>query len=349
VKELLNKTSNFTIQSLGKKQLEVFDIEVKDTHNFFGNDILLHNSVYVSLDKIVKHVTKTKQLDTVKIIQFMNKVCKEKLIPEIDRILAEITSEYINGMQAENPILSMKREVIADRSIFGSKKHYILQVWNSEGDNYFECSDCHSKFSGYSEVPPPCNDCKSKNTKRVTKLKIMGFDMVKSSLPQVVKDAMRKAVNIVMTGTQEQLAEFIEETRNKFMKLPVEEIAFPRSANDLDKWESGEADELYIKKTPIQVKAVLLYNDYLKKLNLQSKYAPIASSEKIKFVHLKQPNPLQDKVIAFNGVFPKEFKLHKYVDYNQMFEATMIKPLEKILDPIGWTTEKTYDMDKFFN
>ena len=63
---------------------------------------------------------------------------------------------------------------------------------------------------------------------------------------------------------------------------------------------------------------------------------------------MKLPNPIHDKVIAFNGKFPKEFKLQPYIDYAEMFEATLIKPLGKILEPIGWTTEKTYDMDKFF-
>jgi DNA polymerase elongation subunit (family B) len=304
------------------------------------------DSVYVTLDKIVSHVFKDKNPTKEKIISFMDKICKEKLEPEIDRLFEEITDKLINGMKAEKPILSMKREVIADRAIWGSKKHYILQVWNSEGDNYFECLDCHNNFSGYSDIAPPCNECKSKNTKRASKLKIMGFDMVKSSLPQVVKDAMRKAVNIIMTGTQTELAKFIDEIRNQFMKLPVEDISFPRSANNLDKWT--DTAETYTKGTPIQVKAVLLHNNYLKELGLESRYAPIASSEKIKFVYLKQPNPIHDKVIAFNGKFPKEFNLNKYVDYSEMFNLSFIKPLEKILEPIGWTSDEIVDMEKFF-
>jgi hypothetical protein len=63
---------------------------------------------------------------------------------------------------------------------------------------------------------------------------------------------------------------------------------------------------------------------------------------------LKTPNPIGDKVIAFNGKLPKEFGLHKYVDYVEMYDKTFIKPLEKILDPIGWSVDKMYDMEKFF-
>lgn len=331
------------------------------------------DSVYVSLEKLVNKVFKGNLPSHEKIIRFMDKVCKEKLEPEIDRLFNEITTKFINGMQADKPILSMKREVIADRGIWSSKKHYILQVWNSEGDNYFECHSCHNKFSGPSEQAPPCNKCKSADTVRIAKLKIMGFDMVKSSLPQVSKDAMKKAVNIVMTGTQKQLADFIEETRLKFMKLPVEDIAFPRGVNDLEKWSDSDDEDdvdltkyfqaqaqsgnnwdqvegdVYVKGTPKQVKGVLLYNDMLRKKNLQSKYPPIASAEKIKFVHLKKPNPIDDKVIAFNGALPIEFGLHKYVDYPDMFKMSLISPLEKILDPIGWSTQHLTDIDQFFS
>jgi DNA polymerase elongation subunit (family B) len=342
--EAVTKTGQFIIQWI-KKGLNKHFNELFKTND----DFVIYSdtdSVYVSLDKLVKHVFEGKNPDTLKLIQFMDKVCKEKLEPEIDKLFGEITQHIINGMTPEKPILSMKREVIADRGIWGSKKHYILQVWNSEGDNYFECLDCHNKFSGYSEKAPPCNDCKSANTIRIAKMKIMGFDLVKASLPQFSRNAMRKAVNIVMTGTQDQLVEFIEQTRIQFMKLPVEDIAQPRAANNLEKWANEE--DTYTKGTPIQAKAVLLHNEYLKKLNLQTKYAPIASSEKIKFVHLKLPNPIHDKVIAFNGKLPKEFGLHKYIDYAHMFELTLINPLEKILGPIGWDTDKKYDMEKFF-
>ena len=306
------------------------------------------DSVYVSLDRLVQHVFKGKTPEIEKLVKFMDTVCREKLEPEIDRLFGELNGNYINGMVAEKPILSMKREAIADRGIWSSKKHYILRLWNSEGDNYFACNDCSNKFMGPSDVAPPCNKCKSANTKRISKLYIKGFDMIKSSLPQFTKDAMKKAVDIVMGGTQDELADFIAETRAKFMELTVEEVAFPRGVNNLEKYASTDDGDTYVKGTPKAVKGVLLYNECLVKFGLQGKYQPIASSEKIKFVHLKEPNPIRDTVIAFNGKLPPEFGLHKFIDYSDMFEGTLVKPLEKILEPIGWSSEKTYDADQFF-
>jgi DNA polymerase elongation subunit (family B) len=343
--EAVTMTGQFIIQYIARELNRYFN-DLYKTENL---DFVIYSdtdSVYVSLDKLIQHVFKGKKPDIETLISFLDKVCKTKLEPLIDQLFSQITNDLINGMKLEKPILSMKREVLADRGIWASKKHYALQVWNSEGDNYFECNACHNEFSGPSEKAPPCNDCKSKNTKRVSKLKIMGFDLVKSSTPQYCRDAMRKAVQIMMTGTQFEMADFIETFRQKFMKLPVEDIARPRGVNNLKKWED-EADT-YKKGTDIGVKAVLIYNKCLEDKKLQKKYPPITSSERIKYVYLKQPNPIDDQVIAFNGKLPPEFGLHKYVDYEKMYEKTFINPIEKILDPIGWSTEKIEDMDKFF-
>jgi hypothetical protein len=44
------KSTNCIIKDLGEQEIDVYDIEVEDTHSFFANDILVHNSAYVSFD-----------------------------------------------------------------------------------------------------------------------------------------------------------------------------------------------------------------------------------------------------------------------------------------------------------
>ena len=34
----------------------VYDLEVEDTHTFFGNDILVHNSIYVEFGRFVRQL-----------------------------------------------------------------------------------------------------------------------------------------------------------------------------------------------------------------------------------------------------------------------------------------------------
>lgn len=45
--------SDFEIISLGEQEIDVYDIEVEDNHNFFANDILIHNSVYINTEPMI--------------------------------------------------------------------------------------------------------------------------------------------------------------------------------------------------------------------------------------------------------------------------------------------------------
>ena len=47
------KTSDFEIEDLGIQEEWVYDIEVENNHNFFGNNILLHNSVYINVHQFI--------------------------------------------------------------------------------------------------------------------------------------------------------------------------------------------------------------------------------------------------------------------------------------------------------
>ena len=55
---MMELVDEFEIEDLGIQELDVYDIEVEDNHNFFGNDILVHNSGYYTIapfmDKVIK-------------------------------------------------------------------------------------------------------------------------------------------------------------------------------------------------------------------------------------------------------------------------------------------------------
>lgn len=46
--------NDYEIIPLGKLELDVYDIEVEDTHNFFANNILVHNSRICWYSKIYR-------------------------------------------------------------------------------------------------------------------------------------------------------------------------------------------------------------------------------------------------------------------------------------------------------
>jgi len=234
----------------------------------------------------------------------------EPFIEQSYQELADYVSAYEQKMQ-------MKRENIADRGIWTAKKRYILNVWNSEGVQYTE-----------------------------PKLKMMGIEAVKSSTPAPCRKMIKDALKLMMSGTEENVIDFIDKSRSEFKKLPPEDISFPRSASDVVKYQSSS--DIYSKGTPIHIRGALLFNHYIKQKKLTNKYSLIQNGEKIKFCYLKKPNIIHENVISFISDFPKELDLDKYVDYDLQFEKAFLEPLKAILDAIGWSVEKTINLELFF-
>ena len=92
---------------------------------------------------------------------------------------------------------------------------------------------------------------------------------------------------------------------------------------------------------------MLLYNHLLIK-NKLVKYEEIQEGDKIKFIVLKEPNPLREKVISFPSTLPKEFNLHKFVNYDEQFDKSFLEPLRFIVNAINWNFEKQATLDGFF-
>lgn len=272
------------------------------------------DSIYLNLGPLVNKFFAAKSGDKVAVVGLLDKICEDKFEPYIDQCyqnLANYVSAYDQKMQ-------MKRENIADRGIWTAKKRYILNVWDSEGVRY--------------EDP---------------KLKVMGIESVKSSTPAPCRKMLKEAFNILMTGTEEDVIDFIDKSRAEFKSLPPEQISFPRSVSDVIKYKSHS--NIYTKGTPIHVRGALLFNHYIIKNELSNKYSLIKNGEKIKFCYLKKPNILHENVISFIQEFPKELNLDKYVDYDLQFEKSFVEPLKAILDAIGWNVEKTVNLELFFS
>ena len=150
-----------------------------------------------------------------------------------------------------------------------------------------------------------------------------------------------------MNATEEDVQKFIKDCSTKFRKLPPEDIAFPRSATNVEKYKASST--IYAKGTPIHIQGALLYNHYVKKHKLDNKYSHIQNGEKIKFCYLKKPNIINENIISFIQDFPVEIGLDKYIDYDLQFDKAFLEPLKIILDAIGWNVEKTVNLELFFS
>ena len=270
------------------------------------------DSIYLRLGELVNSVFK--EIDTLKIIDFMDKVCEDKIQPYIDKSYEEL-AEYVHAYAQK---MIMKREGLSDKGLWTAKKRYILNVYNNEGVVYKE-----------------------------PKLKVMGLEMIKSSTPSAIREKMRTVTKVMLTGTESDVQDFIAQFKEEFKSLPPEEISFPRGLNGL--FTYADSVSLYKKGTPIHVKGAILYNHFLKQHELTNKYPLIQEGEKLKFTYLKMPNPFKDMVISYPGRIPKEFNLNEYIDYDTQFEKAFLEPIKVILDCMGWQPEKTNTLDSFFS
>jgi DNA polymerase elongation subunit (family B) len=270
------------------------------------------DSIYLRLGNLVDKVYKEKP-DTLRIIEFMDKVCEEKIQPYINQGYQELAS-YVHAYAQK---MRMKREALSDKGIWTAKKRYILNVYNNEGVQYNEPD-----------------------------MKVMGLEMVKSSTPSVIREKMKETIKLIVRSTELDVQEFIEKFKNEFKSLPPEEVAFPRGINGLKDY--SDSANLYKKGTPIHVRGAILYNYMMKEKELTKSYPLIQEGEKLKFTYLKTPNPLKEDVISFPVRLPKEFGLHEYVNYDLQFEKAFIEPIKVILNCIGWQTEKQSSLESFF-
>ena len=124
------------------------------------------------------------------------------------------------------------------------------------------------------------------------------------------------------------------------MSLKGEEIAYPRSCNNLKKYK--DSSSIFIKGTPMHIKGALIYNHLLNQNKIVNKYPLIQEGDKIKFLELKTPNRLQSNVISFMTRLPREFDMQEVINYDVMFEKSFIDPLSFILEEIHWNVDRSY-------
>jgi DNA polymerase elongation subunit (family B) len=267
------------------------------------------DSIYIEMEALVKW---SGEKDELKIVKILDEFIEAKIQPYMNKCYQEL-ADYMNAYQQK---MQMKRETIANKGIWKAKKMYILNAWNVEGVQY--------------DKP---------------KLKIQGIEAVRSSTPYACRENIKKALDIIMNGEEQDLQKFVVDFRNKFNDLPFIEIAFPRGLKGMSKYR--DSSSIYKSGTPMHVKGALLFNHLLNKYKIKN-IQHISDGDKIKFAYLKLPNPIQDTVIAVSDQLPTEFNLDKYVDRDMQFTKSFLDPVKSITDVINWDVEKRSTLEGFF-
>ena len=310
IAEGITLTGQLAIQYISK-HINIFmngRFDINDKDCIVMNDT---DSAYITLEDFVNTLQET---DINKITDKINQFCQTELEPFISEKYKELES-YLNAMSSR---LHMKRESICNRILIIAKKHYVLQIIDNEGVRYTE-----------------------------PKIKAVGIEVARSSTPLVIRNALKKTLDIMLNKDETALQEFIKDFRQEFMNLELNDISFPTGVSDIEKWK--DSNDSWISRTPIHVKAAITYNNLLLKHKLNTKYPLIRNGDKIKYIYLKQPNPMRSTAIAFISQLHKEFNIEQYIDRETQLQKTFIDPVKSFTDILNWNIKKTLQLDTLFS
>lgn len=263
------------------------------------------DSMYINCGPLVRKAFSDKIPDNARVTMFLDEWAAQKAQIVIRRAYDDLAKV----MNAYHPCLDMKRESIANRAIWTRKKRYIMSVLDQERVRYSE-----------------------------PKLKYKGLEVVRSNIPEVARNALKEAIDIIMTKSEDELIKFVSDFREKYRKMDFYEIAFPRGINGVQKYYDPIAR--FKKKCPAHVKGAIVYNEFLKEHGLTERYGAVQDGEKVKFCYLKLPNLLHCEIITAPGKIPEEMEIRNMIDYDEQFQTSFLKPLQGILNVIGWKHEK---------
>lgn len=258
------------------------------------------DSFYFTLKPLVDKYFPDEDIE--KKVELLDKFAEKYVQPIIHKAYDDL-KDYMNSYEQK---MNMSREIIASRGFWRAKKNYALLIHNSEGVAY-----------------------------KTPKMKIMGLESVRSSTPELCRNAIEDTVKLVLTKDEKSVQEYVKEFEGVFKKSDIIDISFPRGISDIRKWECPTG---FLSRTPIHVKGSLTYNRIVEKEGLRM--TPIRNGNKIKFIYLKEPNPVGCNVISYPDYLPNEMKLGKYIDYHTQYTKSYYNPIDSICNCVGWSATK---------
>jgi DNA polymerase elongation subunit (family B) len=218
-------------------------------------------------------------------------------------------------------IIKAGRELVSDRGIFVDKKRYILHVIDIEG-------------------------------KRVDKLKTMGLELKKTTLPKYIQEKLSSFIERLLKGeTWQTIANDIIEYKD-YLKhtIPDSEIlmiGLPKGANKVEHY-AAEYKRLGLNaRLPGHIAAAIHYNENLIAHDDKAS-VPITSGTKLKVFYLKQQIG-KFKSIALptdTEIIPSWFLdfFVPQIDKDAQIERLIDDPLENILTAIGYDVPSKQDL-----
>ena len=191
----------------------------------------------------------------------------------------------------------------------------------------------------------------------VEDIDVKGLDFMKSNFPPLFKKFFNGILHKILFGaTRNAIDQEILEFKNSLDELPLEMLGKPTGVKDIKKYVErppGAGNIFTVLKTgtPVNVKAAVRYNDFLKFKGLDKKHSQIVQGDKIKWIYLID-NPYKIEAIGFLAFdMPEKMRtfLNEYADRKKSFETILQSKLENFYSDLGWTLNLNPNINKFFN
>jgi len=284
----------------------VYDIEVDDeTHTFIGNNILVHNSLYVSFTPIMKSVGY--KGDELKFILHLDRIFIKKLF---DADLDEYGAKF--GVKS---LHDFELETINRSALHIQKKHYINNVAWEDGIFYDDLSYFYPK----------------------------GVEIVKSSTPPFVRENIYEFLRYLFSNPDNlnirKILLLVKDLKKQFMMADINDISMTTSCSNYPiKVIDDVTDVVTVKGAHFGVKAACLHNYLLNKNSeYKVKYDNIRGG-RIKYYYCDHP---KNNVFAYmRSMHPYEIveKENVNIDYDEQFDVSMLSIINRFLEPIGLPT-----------
>lgn len=299
-----------TCECIGEFENEyVYDIEIDDeTHTFIGNDILVHNSLYVSFTTIAATVNYDMITldDGVKFILHINGNF-------IKNLFNGWLDEYAAKYHVKNRH-NFELETINKSGLHVEKKRYINNPIWEDGVFYEDLSHYTPK----------------------------GLEIIKSSTPAFVRENIWEFINYLFlnpgTLNIREILKIIKELKKQFKLAPIEDISMTTSLSNYEtKCTDDQKDYICAKGAHFSIKAAALHN-YL--LNHNSEYKTrfdLLKGGKIKWYFCK--HPLNDRFAYMRSFHPIEIcqKEGVEIDYDEQFSKTFLAIVNNMIKTLGFS------------
>jgi DNA polymerase elongation subunit (family B) len=175
------------------------------------------------------------------------------------------------------------------------------------------------------------------------KMKVTGLSMIRSNTPKFFKDRLKPMLEFLIEADIDSVMAYIKETKELMYLQDPKDLAINVSVSRLDyTWD--EQKKSYLKwngekflSCPINSRAAIKHNEFLKETGANKYIRDIMQGEKISYIQLIEPNPAKSDIIAFKdpNVFDVE-TLVEYIDYQGMFNKCFMANIKLITDPLKW-------------